>query len=101
MMPPPGLHLRSVLTILGVVTLIGVGAYYFFIDPYSSRYLQFRFNDLMSAASVPGEISDATYLLTPANGGGIYHEGALNYEEYERSGSFVLDIAYVAGRTVS
>ena len=98
MKPFRGLALRSTLIIIAVIAAVLVGLYYFLVDPYSSRLLQFRLNDMVSAASVPEDIADAAYLLTPANGGGIYRGGTLEYDAYERNGSFVVDIAYAAGR---
>jgi hypothetical protein len=100
MMPTRGLALRSTLIIIGLSAALVAALYYFFIDPYSSRLLQFRFNDMLSAASMPEDIVHATYLLTPANGGGVYRGGSLSYDEYERNGSFVVDVAYVADREV-
>lgn len=83
----------STATLIVLVLAVGAGLYFSFIDPYTSRLVQARFGDLTQKESTVGELEDATYLLSPVNGGGIYHEGELTFEDYFANGSLVLDLA--------
>jgi|GEM_PF-1662630 len=81
------------ITLVALVLLIAGALYYSFIDPYASRLVQARVGDLMDRESLPQELTDATYLLSPVNGGGIYREGQLSFEDYSENGSLLVDLA--------
>jgi len=83
-----------VLALLVIIGLLGTGFYYYFFDPYASRLLQARVGDFLTQDALAKELEAATYLLSIENGAGIYHDGALVYDDYIADGSFVADIAY-------
>lgn len=85
--------MRRIIALLVIVLLIGAGAYYYFADPYASRLLQARVGDFMHAAATPDEIEHAAFVLSANNGGGIYQQGKLIYDDYVADGSIVTDLA--------
>lgn len=82
----------STLTLVLLVLIVGAGLYFSFLDPYMSRVIQMRVGDLMQTSSVSGELENVTYLLSPVNGGGIYRNGELTFEDYFANGSIVVDV---------
>lgn len=93
----------AVKVVFGVVAtgIVFAALYYLFIDPYTSRLLQARAGDVMMG-SASSEVKDAWYLLSPPNGGGVYHNGELEFSDYIKDGSIVTDIAVADdGETVA
>jgi hypothetical protein len=89
--------LAITLVVLVVLALVVAALYFVLVDPYQSRLIQFRVGNYLSAKHLPADISDASYLLSPLNGGGIYEKGNLWYPDYVHNGSLVIDIARGGG----
>ncbi len=84
---------KALLIAIVILVFLALGAYFYFVDPYTSRLTQARVHDALNASSMPSELREAVYLLAPQNGGALYQNGSLTYEEYKKDGSLVLDYA--------
>lgn len=91
--PQRGMALVKILVPVALVVVLIAGLYYLFIDPLTSRLAQARIGEVMSGTP-PEDLQEAHFLLTPSNGGGIYSESGIDYEEYAKDGSIVADITH-------
>lgn len=87
--------MRIWIPVVLVIVAVGAGLYYFLVDPYMSRVIQLKLNDFAHSASIPEDLAEAKYLLSPQNGGGVYVHGELMYPDYVETGSIVTDMAIV------
>lgn len=61
----------------GILLILIIGAYLFFVHPHTSRVMQMFFSELRSG-SLPEDLSDATYVLASGNGGTTHPHGSLS-----------------------